>query len=216
MDLDFKNELAVMPDLRHRLRQLRWFRATFRGNARAVSNHYGISFDIDEERLTGVFLDWVEQIDARKAYAQVDRADFIIYAAGLCLKEMIRHKPASVAPGSSVENRFEGNAEIVRFWPEGFLYTNYCVCAIAAIFEQEFGAAPELDRCADDLRTWWSYKENTREMPASAVAFLDRFLGAEPNWVAPDLVEGRLAMRLAIDAGRKSIEAPSIFPEDKL
>ncbi len=216
MDLDFKDELAVMPDLRHRLRQLRWFRATFRGNARAVSAHYGISFDIDEERLTGVFLDWVEQIDARKAYAQVDRADFIIYAAGLCLKEMIRRKPASVASGSNVENRVEGNAEIVRFWPEGFLYTNYCVCAIAAIFEQEFGAAPELDRCADDLRTWWSYKENTREMPASAVAFLDRFLGAEPNWVAPDLVEGRLAMRLAIDAGRKSIEAPSIFPEDKL
>ncbi|MCR4267993.1 hypothetical protein [Nitratireductor sp. ZSWI3] len=213
MDLDFKNELAVMPDLRHRLRQLRWFRATFRGNARAVTQHYGIAFDIDEEKLTRVFLDWVEMIDARKAFARLDRADFIIYAAGLALKELIRRAPASVRPESAAGADSTGNAEIVRFWPEGFLYTNYCVCAIAAIFEQEFGEAPKLDRCADDLRTWWSYRENTREMPASAVAFLDRFLGAEPNWVAPDLVEGRRAMRTAIEAGRRTLDAPSIFPD---
>ena len=208
MDLDFKNELAVMPDLRHRLRQLRWFRATFRGNAKAVTAHYGVQFDIDEERLTRVFLDWVEMIDARKEFARLDRADFIVYSAGLALKELIRRGPASVTPGSEVASR-TGNAEIVRFWPEGFLYTNYCVCAIAAIFEQEFGEAPLLDRCADDLRTWWSYRENTREMPASAVAFLDRFLGGEPNWVAPDLVEGRFAMRRAIEA----IEATTAIPD---
>jgi len=212
LDLNFKNELAVMPDLRHRLRQLRWFRATFRGNAKAVTQHYGIGFEINEEKLTRVFLDWVEMVDAQKTYAQLDRGDFIIYAAGLALKEMIRHAPVVVTPDSAVSSDTD-NAEIVRFWPEGFLYTNYCVCAIAAIFEQEFGDAPRLDRCADDLRIWWSYRENTREMPASAVAFLDRFFGAEPNWVAPDLVEGRLAMRTAIEAGRKNIEAPSIFPD---
>lgn len=75
------------------------------------------------------------------------------------------------------------------------------------------GRAPQLDRCADDLRTWWSYRENTREMPAFAIAFLDRFLGTAPNWVAPDLVEGRLATRAALDAGRRVVEAPSIFFE---
>ena len=212
MDLDFKNELAVMPDLRHRLRQLRWFRATFRGNARAVTQHYGVAFEVNEEKLTRVFLDWVEMVDAHKAYAQLDRADFIIYSAGLALKELIRNAPVTVAAGSIV-SRGADNADIVKFWPEGFLYTNYCVCAIAAIFEQEFGQAPRLDHCADDLRTWWSYRENTREMPATAVAFLDRFLGAEPNWVAPDLVEGRHAMRSAVEAGRKSIAAPSIVPD---
>ncbi|MFC5586616.1 hypothetical protein ACFPOD_15985 [Nitratireductor kimnyeongensis] len=211
MDLDFKNELAVMPDLRHRLRQLRWFRTTFRGNAKAVTQHYGIEFEVNEEKLTRVFLDWVEMVDAHKTYAQLDRADFIIYSAGLALKELIRHAPVTVVDGSAVSCDAD-NAEIVAFWPEGFLYTNYCVCAIAAIFEQEFTEAPDLDHCADDLRTWWSYRENTREMPATAVAFLDRFLGAEPNWVAPDLVEGRLAMRSAIEAGRKTIDAPSIVP----
>lgn len=212
MDLDFKNELALMPDLRHRLRQLRWFRATFRGNARAVTAHYGVGFEIDEAKLTRVFLDWVEMIEAHKDFARVDRADFIVFSAGLALKELIRQAPVRVSPDGEAVRESAANAEIVRFWPEGFVYTNYCVCAIAALFEQEFGRAPRLDRCADDLRTWWSYRENTREMPASAIAFLDRFLGAEPNWVAPDMIEGRLAMRRAVGDGRVPVNAPSILP----
>ena len=77
-------------------------------------------------------------------------------------------------------------AEIVEFWPEGFLYTNFCVSAISAVYEQEFGETLAIDKCADDLRTWWSYRENAAEMPSYAVAFLDRFLGAEPNWLLPD------------------------------
>jgi hypothetical protein len=91
-----------------------------------------------------------------------------------------------------------GTAEIVRFWPEGFLYTNYCVSAILAVHEQEFGTAPSIDKCADDLRTWWSYRENATEMPAYAVAFLDRFLGAEPNWITPDRAQSRQAMQRAL------------------
>lgn len=199
MDLLFKNELALVPDLGHRLRQLRWFRATFRNSARAVTACYGIHFDIDEKKLTRIFLDWVEIVNAQKSYARLDRADFIVFAAGLALKELIRQAPVSAA-GTPVVAGTEDAPEIVRFWPEGFVYTNYCVCAIAAVFEQEFGATPALDACADDLRTWWSYKENTAEMPSYAVAYLDRFLGAEPNWLAPDLPEERSAMQRALQA----------------
>ncbi|ODT02556.1 MAG: hypothetical protein ABS58_17410 [Mesorhizobium sp. SCN 65-20] len=202
MDLFFKNEMALVPDLRHRLRQLRWFRATFRNSARAVTARYGIGFEIDEKKLTRIFLDWVEIVNAQKSYARLDRADFIVFAAGLALKELIRQAPVRVA-GSAAAAGSEEAPEIVRFWPEGFVYTNYCVCAIAAVFEQEFGKTPALDACADDLRTWWSYKENTAEMPGYAVAYLDRFLGAEPNWLAPDLPEERSAMRRAIQASPK-------------
>lgn len=202
MDLFFKNEMALVPDLRHRLRQLRWFRATFRNSARAVTARYGIGFEIDEKKLTRIFLDWVEIVNAQKSYARLDRADFIVFAAGLALKELIRQAPVRVA-GTAAATGSEEAPEIVRFWPEGFVYTNYCVCAIAAVFEQEFGKTPALDACADDLRTWWSYKENTAEMPGYAVAYLDRFLGAEPNWLAPDLPEERSAMRRALEASPK-------------
>lgn len=205
MDLRFKEELASMPDLRHRLRRLRWFRMTFRSHARLVSATYGINFEISDAKLTRAFLDWIEAIDTRKGFAKVDRADFVIYAAGLVLRELIRQAPAKALerePGSEIGGESGPSlpptdaamADIVAFWPEGFLYTNFCVSAIAAVYEQEFNEAPAIDTCADDLRTWWSYRENASEMPAYAVAFLDRFLGAEPNWLMPDDPMSRRAM----------------------
>lgn len=201
MDLPFRHELALMPDLRHRLRQLRWFRATFRSSAKVVSETFGVRFEIDEAKLTRAFLDWIEVMEAQKRFASVDRADFIVFAAGLVLRELIRQAPAREISGLTEMTETEANAgtaEIVRFWPEGFLYTNYCVSAILAVHEQEFGTAPSIDKCADDLRTWWSYRENATEMPAYAVAFLDRFLGAEPNWITPDRAQSRQAMQRAL------------------
>lgn len=199
MDLRFKDELAAMPDLRHRLRRLRWFRATFRASARAVTQACGARFEIDDARLTRAFLDWIEIVEGQKAYAGVNRADFIVFAAGVALRELIRQNPARAVAGVDVPaggtEVSAATQEIVRFWPEGFLYTNYCVSAVAAIHEQEFGTAPRIDTCADDLRTWWSYRENTAEVPAYAVAFLDRFLGGEPNWIAPDQAAARHAMQ---------------------
>ena len=210
MDLPFRHELALMPDLRHRLRQLRWFRATFRSSAKVVSETFGVRFEIDEAKLTRAFLDWIEVMEAQKRFAAVDRADFIVFAAGLVLRELIRQAPAREISGLSEMIETEANAgtaEIVRFWPEGFLYTNYCVSAILAVHEQEFGTAPSIDKCADDLRTWWSYRENATEMPAYAVAFLDRFLGAEPNWITPDRAQSRRGMRRGLGSSPVS-EAP--------
>ncbi|MBZ9821653.1 hypothetical protein [Mesorhizobium sp. CA4] len=201
MDLPFRHELALMPDLRHRLRQLRWFRATFRSSAKVVSETFGVRLEIDEAKLTRAFLDWIEVMEAQKRFAAIDRADFIVFAAGLVLRELIRQAPAREVSGLTEMIETEANAgtaEIVRFWPEGFLYTNYCVSAILAVHEQEFGTAPSIDKCADDLRTWWSYRENATEMPAYAVAFLDRFLGAEPNWITPDRAQSRQAMQRAL------------------
>lgn len=207
MDLPFKDELALMPDLGHRLRQLRWFRATFRSSAKVVSDTFGVRYEIDETKLTRAFLDWIEIMDAQKRFAEIDRADFIVFAAGLVLRELIRQAPAKEISGLVQLIETEANArtmEIVRFWPEGFLYTNYCVSAISAVYEQEFGSAPSIDKCADDLRTWWSYRENVTEMPAYAVAFLDRFLGAEPNWITPDHAQSRQAMQRALGTQRPS------------
>lgn len=196
MDLRFKDELALMPDLRHRLRRLRWFRLTFRSHARLVGSTYGLRFEIDDARLTKAFLDWVETMEKRKDFAKLDRADFVIFAAGLVLRELIRQEPARVVERGLLPPASAGPemSEIVKFWPEGFLYTNFCVSAIAAIYEQEFGETPAIDKCADDLRTWWSYRENVSEMPAYAVAFLDRFLGGEPNWLLPDDPHSRPAI----------------------
>ncbi|HTV68825.1 MAG TPA: hypothetical protein VMF90_09840 [Rhizobiaceae bacterium] len=200
MDLRFKDELALMPDLRHRLRRLRWFRMTFRSHARLVGSTYGLRFEIDDAKLTKAFLDWVEVIDAQRDFARVNRADFIVFSAGLVLRELIRQEPAKLVERGlpTPQGATEKMSEIVAFWPEGFLYTNFCVSAIAAVSEQEFGEPLPIDKCADDLRTWWSYRENVEEMPTYAVAFLDRFLGAEPNWLLPDDPKSRPAIMEAL------------------
>jgi hypothetical protein len=199
MDFLFRDELVHMPDLRHRLRRLRWFRMAFRKNAAVIADHYGYHFVIDETKLTRAFLNWIETVEKQKSYSKIDRRDFIIFASGLVLKELITEAPAKVhrRPKHS-ESASTGMEDIIAFWPEGFLYTNYCVGAIAAICEQEFGTAPQIDKCADDLRTWWSYRENVREMPGYAIAFLDKFLGAEPNWVMPNLASARSAIQRAM------------------
>ncbi len=199
MDLLLREQMASMPDLRHRLRQLRWFRATFRKHAGLLHELYGVEYDIDEKKLTEAFLNWVELVNQNKRFAKVDRKDFITFAAGLVLRELILLSPAKVV--SSPKHATGDSArlyEIVSFWPEGFLYTNYCICAIAAVQEQEFGTVPDIDQCADELRTWWSYKENVSEMPGYAIAFLDKFLGSEPNWVMPDLASARAAVKRAL------------------
>jgi hypothetical protein len=201
MDFLFRDELVHMPDLRHRLRQLRWFRMAFRKNAAVIADHYGYHFAIDETKLTRAFLNWIETVEKQKSYARIDRKDFIIFAAGLVLKELITEAPAKVR-SQPKHSESADMQDIIAFWPEGFLYTNYCVGAIAAICEQEFGTAPQIDKCADDLRTWWSYRENVQEMPGYAIAFLDKFLGAEPNWVMPNLASARSAIRRAMVSSR--------------
>ncbi len=198
MSFIFKDELVRVPDLRHRLRQLRWFRMAFRKNAALITQHFGYHFLIDDTKLTRAFLNWIETVELQKSYADIDRKDFIVFAAGIALKELIAEPPAKLT-GKAGDDAFSQPEmrEIVAFWPEGFLYTNYCVGAIAAICEQEFGSAPEINKCAEDLRTWWSYRENVAEMPEYAIAFLDKFVGIEPNWIAPSLASARSAIRRA-------------------
>jgi hypothetical protein len=210
MNFLLKDELVLMPDLRHRLRQLRWFRMAFRKNAAFITRHYGYHFAIDDTKLTRAFLNWIETIEQQKSYAGIDRRDFIVFAGGMALKELITETPAKVASKAGNDALSEPEMrEIIAFWPEGFLYTNYCVGAIAAICEQEFGAAPEINECANDLRTWWSYRENVAEMPEYAIAFLDKFVGIEPNWSAPNLASARSAIQRAALGKRP---AGSILP----
>ena len=199
MDLALKDDLKKIPDLTHSLRQLRWFRRTLRASFRTLESQHNLKFRIDEAALTGAFLDAVEIIEAQKSAADLDRRDFIVFSAGVFLMEMFKHRPVRLIDNADAR---EDLPEIIGFWPEGFGYTNYCVCTVAALFEQEFGEAPKVDQSADDLRVWWSYRENVDAVPERAVAFLDRFLGREPNWLLPDFALSRKAIVKALKDSR--------------
>jgi hypothetical protein len=203
MDLALKTEIAAEPDLRHRIRQLRWFKTSFRHDARLISQRYGFSVEIDDRPLTQAFLDWAEAFESERAHAGLDRRDFVIFAAGLLLRELLRAKPITVAPLAPEANLpatpADASAPIARFWPEGFIYTNYCLCILSAILDQE-GMSLSIPALADDLRVWWSYRENAGDDPSQAIPFLDLFTGNEPNWWMPDTVLSRAAMKRAVEA----------------
>lgn len=192
MDLLTQNEIATEPDLGHRLRQLRWFRKSFRSSTETLAARHSLSVRIDEDKLAKVFIDWVEALDAQKGFASINRADFIIFAGGLALRELVKARPITAEVISSRGTALA--SDIVDFWPEGFLYTSYCISAVMAVYQQEFQKELPLSTAVDDLRTWWSFKENTNEMPAYAVAFLDKFFGGEPDWTWPDLPGMRFGM----------------------
>ena len=195
MELELRQEFAGEPDLRHQVRRLRWFKRSFRRDADLIARHHGIELAIDDRRLTEAFLNWIEAFNRQKAYASLDRRDFTLFAAGLLLREFVRTRPVSA--NSRQAGPAESEASIVSFWPEGFLYTNYCLNVLSAVLQQEFGETLSFSETADDLRVWWSYRENVEEDPSMAIAFLDKFLGEEPNWRVPESLESRAAMRRA-------------------
>lgn len=206
MDIDLKKQMTSVPDLRHQLRQLRWFMATFRKHSRELQERYGVGYTINEKKLSQVFLQWIAEVNANKHFAKIDSKDFITYAAGLVLRELIRTAPAKVNKMPKIiEGKDSERMKIIRFWPEGFLYTNYCLCAIAAVQQQEFESDLDIDTSVDELRTWWSFKENTHEIPGYAIAFLDKFLGGEPNWKLPDYALARPALNKALAGSNMNV-----------
>jgi hypothetical protein len=199
MEVLSQNEMSDLPDLGHRLRQLRWFRRAFESCVHALEARYGLKAKIAEDVLAEVFMNWVETIDHQKSLARLDRSDFITFSGGMMLCELIQRHPVTVELS---RQNIDDMPEAAAFWPEGFLYTNFCISAVAAVHRQEFGATIKLADCVDDLRTWWSFRENTQEMPSYAIAFLDRFVGAEPNWIMPERAGSRAAMLAAAARGR--------------
>jgi hypothetical protein len=201
MQLDLTDELRGVPDLRHRIRHLRWFKSSFRRDALLIAAQRGVVLEIDDRRLTEAFLNWIEAFNLQKPNAALDRRDFSLFAAGLLLREFIKARPveARLLPSASKAWTQDDQSSIIGFWPEGFLYTNYCLSVLNAVVQQEFGETLDLAEAAGDLRSWWSYRENVRENPSLAIAFLDRFVGGEPNWRVPDVLESRAAMRRATE-----------------
>lgn len=189
MDLSVKEQLLDIPDLRRRLRQLRWFTRAFKSHAQAVAAHVGIDFEVHERRLNQAFFAWVKAIAPVEHDPRLAKADRIVFLGGLALRELLRSQPASA--GERRPAAAGPTEEIAHFWPEGFLYTNFCICSIAAVHEQEFGTPRQLDDIASDLRTWWSYRENASEDPNLSIAFLESFLGETPNWMFPAMAHAR-------------------------
>ena len=208
MSDDAKQPLESVPDLRHRVRRLHWFRQSFKDEATALGARYGFTFQVDDRALVEAFFAWATAFEAERAGSQRDRRDFAIFAGGLMLRELLRASPAR----SDAKGHFNASiplhptladpilpdpmARICAFWPDGYFYTNYCLTLVRAILEQDFDVHISYNPQLQDLRVWQSFRENFAENPSLAVSFFDVFMGQVPNWTFPEYFLSRPHVRL--------------------
>lgn len=174
--------------LRIAVRRLRWFKAAFQRFAEATGQEIGCTLSVDELKLAAAFLRWLNAIEIQKPANRADRQAFFEFAAALMLRELTADLPLR-AEGAA-QKADPGSA--AAFWPEGYCCTMFCLSVHAAAVAQEFHASTALDPAVDDLRHWWSFRENTARDSRFSAGFLQMMLGHTPNWGMPDVFVARL------------------------
>lgn len=165
------------------VRRLRGFLASFADQVARTQEQTGTLFDIRQDRLSATFLDWIAEFEAQKPRAESDKIPYVGFAAGLMLKSLLRHAPVSVRslpPGANTDAP-------AWFWPEGHLYVSYCLNVRGSVLAQDFHTPPRETPALEDVRTWWTFRENVAEDPSLAIAFLNYFSGEEADWTMPDV-----------------------------
>lgn len=180
---DLRELAAALPPsnkpLRIVARQLHWFRAAFEAMACICGEKMGCTFEVDERKLASAFVCWLKSLEIQKPRNLAERQEFFDFVPSLVLRELIGDMPLKtlstperVEPGSAAE-----------FWPEGYVCTMFCLAVHAKTTDEEFHTHNEVDQMVDDLRIWWSFRENAREDKSFAAGFFQLLLGQEPNWV---------------------------------
>jgi len=179
--------------VRKAIRRLRWFIESFKQQMLEISSETGTLYEFNEQRATMLFLDWLRAFDAQKPVNPDDHRAYVGFAAGLMLRMMLKHEPITAI---SLPLDADRETNPAYFWPEGYVYVAYCLTVRGAVLEQDFRedlrSVPE----STEIRTWWSFRENVREEPALAIAFLDMFAGDPPQWAMPDLFRANQMKRM--------------------
>ncbi len=178
--------------LRIAVRRMRWFRTAFEAYVAALGARIDCTYKIDEAKLARIFVRWLRAVERQKPADAKDRYDYFEFAAGLMLRELTADMPLSVI---TPPTRTDANSA-ATFWPEGYACTLFCLTVHSAAMQQEFDDKPKVSPAIDDLRHWWSFKENAQMDAAFSVGFLQTLLGRQPNWMMPDVFRARLQEEL--------------------
>jgi hypothetical protein len=184
-----KSEVLKVDDLSHEARRFRIIMWSFQRNLELLFMGTGLTAHVDHAALAEAFSRWRQAFDRTKHLADVNRHAFIIYAAGLMLKELV-----IAAPLKGITETTTGLPALpqdvdhrLKRWPEGYAYTSFCLSVAAAVLKELGDSEPSATPAADDPSFWDSFRENAHEDPATAIAFFDLVCGEEPNWNAPDV-----------------------------
>lgn len=173
--------------------RLRWLFGAFEHQQHLTEQETGFTYRTDRHKLALAFADWLKDFEDQKPADSRSNAAYVGFAAGLMLRSLIRLNPSTV--GARSKSLHENDP--AHFWPEGYLYVAFCLSVRGQVLRSDYGEPRYQSGKLDDLRHWWSFKENTSEDPSLAICFLDLFAGCEPNWDFPQIFRARPAFRLA-------------------
>ena len=184
-----KTEVEKIGDLAHEARRFRTILWTFEKNIDLLFKGTGLAAEVDHEALAEAFSRWRLAFDQTKHLADINRQDFVIFAAGMMLKELLAARPISAIVASDLGLPVIPDTldHRLKRWPEGYTYTSFCLSVATAVLREMGDLQPVESGVADDPRFWDSFRENAAENPANAIAFFDMVLGLQPNWSAPDV-----------------------------
>jgi len=183
MLMPIKGEMEHRADLVH---QARHFRTIFEGFSRNVTLLYAnqpMQPVIDSVALATAFSKWREIFDVTRPYADINRPDFVVFSAGLLMKEMLVAKALAVRAEDAVASPEAGLAQ----WPEGYAYASFCLSMAEAVLESMGEQGVVNDAVASQPAFWNSFRENAVENAGSVLGFFDMLCGVEPNWEGPDV-----------------------------
>ncbi|OCJ08666.1 MULTISPECIES: hypothetical protein [unclassified Rhizobium] len=167
--------------LRIAVRQFRWFKEAFHAHAVFCGETMACAFSIDDVKLAGAFVRWLDSIDRQKPKESTERREFFEFVPSLVLRELVADMPVKATRPPANVDPISPEA----FWPEGYVATTFCLTVYAATMGQEFHRDVHVSQIVDDLRSWWSFRENAREDSDYAAGFFQLLLGNEPNWWMP-------------------------------
>lgn len=188
----FPDQTEAQP-LHKSAQRLRWFAGAFEAQRQRTEAETGIRFTLDHDRLTEVFVDWIDAFEAQKPDLPEDNQAYVGFAAGLMLRSLIGLRPVAVAHKPADAD----DSNPAYFWPEGYLYVAFCLNVRGLVLSKDFASEQQSGAELGETRTWWSFRENVACDPALAIAFLDLFAGAQPEWTMPDLFRSGRAQELA-------------------
>lgn len=184
-----KDEVQKVGDLAHEARRFRTILWSFEKNIDLLFKGTGLAAEVDHEALAMAFSRWRQAFDQTKHLADINRQDFVIFAAGMMLKELLAARPiTAIVPSElglpAIPDKLDHR---LKRWPEGYAYTSFCLSVAGAVLHETGDLEPTESGIADDPRFWDSFRENAAENPANAIAFFDMVVGLQPNWTAPDV-----------------------------
>ena len=176
--------------LRKAVRRLRWFIQAYSGQISELSADTGIEFEIDRSKLRAVFLKWVKAFEGQKPSDAEAKANYITFAAGAMLRELVDGEPLKAV---RLPEHINSNNP-AHFWPEGYAHLAFCMNVRSAVIAQELDLETDIAPEFEHIRTWWSFKENACEDSATAIGFFELFVGDNPNWSAPQIFSAEHAL----------------------